>query len=184
MKKLLLAAAIVVGASATVTPLLTQQIEASAKTYDMSPAFAKALKKGTMPRLNGKVGMKYKTLKQKEPKGHAFISDRFNFYELNDQSQSRDLYGFKDYEKIAPSHKVTIIMRTYDYLISSSSVEKHFGKPYKAIDMDNKKVNSYVYKAGKYYVLVLPDKKLNSTDIYVGTKFAILNSMLYKKIYR
>lgn len=184
MKKLLLAAAIAVGGTTISTSFTGQPIEASAKSYDMSPAFAKDLRNGTMPRLKGKVGMTYKTLKKKEAKGFGFISDRFNFYELKDHSQSRDLYVFYPNDGMYSSDKVIGIFRHYDYLISSKSVKKYFGKPYKAIYDDGKSGNSHVYKAGKYYVLVFPDKRSNSTEVSVGTKYAIMNNMLYQKIYR
>ena len=184
MKKLWLAATIAMSGSVIVNPIVGQQIEASAKSYDMSANFAKDLRHGTMPRLNGKVGMTYKTVKKKEPKGKAFISDRFNFYELKDATKSRDLYGFSPKDKMLNSDKVTIILRSYDYLISSKSVEKHFGKPYKAIDSNDEVTNSYVYKTGKYYTLVFPDKRSGTTEVYVGTKSAILDSMVYQKIFR
>lgn len=186
MKKILLAVSIAVGITIVGSSISQQHLEASAKSYDMSPTFAKALKNGTMPRLKGKVGMTYKILKQKEPKGHVFISDRFNFYELNNQSQSRDLYAFDPNDRISSSDKVTAILRSYNYLISSKSVEKYFGKPYKAIGYDGKVENSYVYKSkdSKYYILVFPDKRDNNTDVYVGKKAAILDTMLYQKIYR
>lgn len=84
MKKLLLATAIILGASTAISSVSGQHLEASAKSYDMSPAFAKDLKNGTMPRLKGKVGMNYKMLKKRE-KGHEFPSDLFNFYQTNNQ---------------------------------------------------------------------------------------------------
>lgn len=183
MKKLLLATAIILGASTAISSVSGQHLEASAKSYDMSPTFAKDLKNGTMPRLKGKVGMTYKTLKKRE-KGHAFPSDLFNFYQTNNQ----DLYGFNvskyesEHNPILKNQKVKIIIRHYNYQISESSVRKYFGSSYRGRDEAGRDVKANIYKAGKYYVYFLSGK--GSTFICVGTKAAIQKESWIYGIYK
>ena len=181
MKKLLLVTALTVGASAAFTSLPAQQIEASAKAYDMKSSFAKELKNGTMPYLKGKVGMTYSKLKKKE-RGFESPSDLFNFY----QTPNQDLYGFEiknaHSEKIVGNQKVQIISRMYDYKISESSVKKYFGKSYRGKGEDGKDVKANIYKAGKYYVYFVSSSEY--TSISVGTKKAIQREAWIKGLYK
>lgn len=182
MKKLWLAATIALSASATFVTSPSTVHTASAKAYDMKPTFAKDLRNGTMPRLHGKVGMTYSTLKKKE-KGYAFPSDMWNLY----QTPNEDLYGFEPKmthpETISGAQKVKIIMRSYNYQITESSVKKYFGASYRGQSTENgRDEKAHIYKAGNYYVYFISHK--NYTSISVGTKKAIQQYAWIKNIYK
>lgn len=64
-------------------------------------------------------------------------------------------------------------MRTYDYLISEKSVQKHFGKLIK------KNIYGSIYKVGKYCVLFSTHTTFSiDRDIEIGTKKAIVTMSL------
>lgn len=170
LKKLLLAATFAFGATTAIQATTTPTIEASAKSYAMSNAFAKDLRNGTMPRAKGKVGMKFTTLSKYYPNKKFTRSDTLYHYHANDE----DTYvffanggGFKK------SQKTVMIYRTYDYVISKSSLQKHFGKPVLAKNMFGEPEKYHhiydIYKAGKYYVEISTWK--GRSTISVGTKY-------------
>lgn len=169
MKKLLLATAIALGTSTVSGMVSTTQIEASAKSYDMKSSFAETLKKGGLPRTKGKIGMTYKTLKKVVPKKTEYKADSYVYIAKNDDR------FFLNYntalEKPKNTNKVVALNREYNYLISSSSVKKQLGKPYRGKSTDNgKDVNTHIYKAGKNYVFIYADKKTNTTTLYMGKR--------------
>ena len=195
MKKLLLASAIAFGISSAVVALPVAQIEAKAKEYDMKPNLANALKNGTLPWANGKVGMTYKTLKKLETVEQEYVAethyyvnskkydDRYAFW-MNYKKWEKN--GFQSYKPNA-TDKISYIERQYDYLISKKSVEKYFGKPYKGIPYEptgkkQKWVTTGIYKVGKYYLSFTPYKKI--TMITVGDKDSVMLIEGVKKIYR
>lgn len=183
MKKLLLAAAIALGTSTVSGMVSTTQIEASAKSHDMTPSFAKALKKGELPKTKGKIGMTYKTLKKVVPKKKEYAADSYVYIAKND-----DMF-YLNYNttlgKPKNTNKVVALHREYNYLISSSSVKKQLGTPYRGKSTDNgKDVNTHIYKAGKNYVFIYADKKTNTTTLYMGKRDLIESIVGVQNTYR
>lgn len=177
MKKLLLAAAIAVGGTTVVSELSGQTVEAQAKEKTMSKSFANQLKKGTLPDAKGKVNMKFSTLEKKykrNPNGSGRAGEFWSYdVEMNYKGVLAESYAFY-YTDTTENSKVAKIMRTYDYLISEKSVQKHFGKPIK------KNIYGSIYKVGKYYMLFSTHTTFSiDTDIEIGTKKAIVK-MAYK----
>lgn len=169
MKKWIVSAAIVFGLSAVSAEVIPNgSVEAQAKSYNMSEKFAKNLRKGTLPRTSGKIGMTYKTLIKKE-KGKAIIDGDPPVY----RTKIGDDFLFNKFakNKIPKDAKVKGIFRVYDYKISSKSVKKHFGKSYKAYNQSGKKVPIHVYKTGKYYTHIEVYK--GKTYVDIGTKSTI-----------
>ncbi|MBM7701094.1 hypothetical protein [Kurthia huakuii] len=182
MKKLLLSAALAVGVSTAMTLLPSQQLEASAKSYDMKSSFAQALKKGTLPNSKGKVGETFSSLHKKAKGTYMNMGDPA-YYKAKDE----DSYNFDfppnylgDY--IPKNATVNSIGRWYNYKISKSSVEKYFGKAYKGYDERGKKVNTYIYKTGKYYTYVKVNYK--STEVIVGTKMGVCSVTWVDNLYK
>lgn len=199
MKKWVLAFGITFGMSIGAVTLPTAHVEAQAKEYDMKPNLVNALKKGTLPWANGKVGMTYKALKKVEKNEKEHIGDPY-YYVTSKKYDDRYAFwmdyrkwekvGFKSY-KPYPTDKVSYIERQYDYLISKKSVEKYFGKPYKGIPYEptgkkQKWVTTGIYKAGKYYLSFTPynDQYNKITMITVGDKNSVMLIEGVKKIYR
>lgn len=169
MKKILLAATIAFGATAAIQATSTPTIEANAKTYAMSNAFAKDLRNGTMPRAKIKVGSTFNTLKKKYPNRKFSESESFFHYSVN----SQDSFAFiRNGSYVKNNQKVAVFYRSYDYAISKSSIEKHFGKPVLAKPIWGEPGEGYsrgsIYKAGKYYVDFHTYN--GKTSILVGTK--------------
>lgn len=170
MKKLLLAASIVFGGSALLTALPETSLQAEAKEYQMKSNLAKSLKKGTFPGAKGKVGSLKKNLKIKNRNGYWYDPV------LKQGTLWEDTYTFNS-PNITSNSKVTIIERSYGYLISNASIRKYLGKELKwsgSMSSFDRSRTSF-YKAGKYYLYVY--KFSSTSDIYTtiatGTKNAI-----------
>ncbi|WP_010289128.1 hypothetical protein [Kurthia massiliensis] len=176
MKKLLLAATLAFGATTAIQATTTPTIEASAKSYAMSNAFAKDLRNGTMPRAKIKVGSTFSTLKKKYPNRKFGESESFFHYRVN----SEDSFAFmRNGSYVKNNDKVVVFYRTYDYLISKSSIQKHFGKPVLSKPLWDFEGEGYsrgsIYKAGKYYIDYSTFN--GKTSLLVGTKIGVgLNS--------
>lgn len=182
MKKLVLAATIAVSLTTICSNFNDQQIKASAKSYDMKSSFAQALKKGTLPKAKGKVGETFGSL-HKKTKGIYMNMGDPSYYKAKDG----DSYNFNfpsNYlgNAIPKNATVNSIDRWYNYKISKSSVEKYFGKPYKGYDDRGKKVNTYIYKTGKYYTYVKSGS--NNTEVIVGTKLGVCDVTWVGKLYK
>lgn len=142
-------------------------LDAAAKTKTISTSLVKALKKGKLPNIQAKVGDKSSVV-QKKVKGQFVHPGDFVLYE----AINGDTYMFTDVlfgEKVA---KVATISRMYNYKITTRSIEKYFGKSYKGYNEANKKVNTYIYKTGKYYTHIRSYKD-GTTNVMVGTKKSV-----------
>lgn len=188
MKKLLLAAAIAVGASTVSLSLHEQQIEAQAKDAELSANFVKSLKKGTLPRAKGKVGMTYSAFLKKGPKIQSKygkqVIDKSAVTNLNDV----DYYSFN--KKVSSKAKINKISRNYNYFISYKSVVKNFGKPLRGRTNYGTVETTNIYKAGKYYFYYNVYQYGASdevTEISIGTKSTMMKhetSTTYVDLFR
>lgn len=183
MKKILLATSIIFGAGAISGMIAAPQIEASAKSYDMKPSFAQSLKKGELPNTKGKIGMTYKQLKKVVPKKTEYAAEKYVY-----MAKNKDMFYLNYNEKLGKpknTNTVVAVNREYTYLISSSSVKKQLGKPYRGKSMGNgKDVNTHIYKAGKNYVYIYADKKTNTTSLYMGNRDLIQSIVGVFDLYR
>lgn len=172
MKKFLLASALVLGISTGSVALTDTEINAQAKSYDMKPRLATALKQGTFPNEKGKVGMTYNTLAKKVSFGEMDFSGNILYFY---PKKSYDGYTF-DKKSFSGKSKVQSVKRSYDYFISKSSFKKYFGKPIKSANVGYG-LGMYVYKAGKYYVSLelYSEDYYNTTFVIVGTKKHIMH---------
>ncbi|WP_010291217.1 hypothetical protein [Kurthia massiliensis] len=197
MKKLLIAASLALGISATSSFSSSVALTAHAEeAANLSPRFVKALKNGTIPRAKGKVGMTYKTFTKKGP----IIKDKYgnSLREFSVKNSLTDEDGYSFNKKITPNAKITSISRAFNYVISYDSIEKNFGKPYKGVCSGSSyRQETNIHKAGKYYfsyyVAGAGSAKANSWDhdttyITVGTKKELMKDIYmgcsYKKLYR
>lgn len=168
MKKLLLASALVLGLSTSATAFQPPQIEAQAKEYAMKSSFAASLKKGTMPYAKGKLGMSYRTLKQKAKKQKMWYEDGLVYYAHERAKNDPDIYIF-DEDYFSNSSKVLMMGRQYDYLISTASIQKYFGKGEKLNSTDR------FYMSGKYYLIVSKNTSTRKTLVFLGLSDAIFD---------
>lgn len=183
MKKILLAASIVLGASTITGMIAAPQMDVSAKTTEMSASFAKKLKEGGLPNTKGKIGMTYKTLKKVVPKKKEYAADKYVY-----MAKNKDMFYLNYNEKLRkPKNTNTVVAlnREYSNLISSSSVKKQLGKPYRGKSIEGgKDVGTHIYKAGKNYVYIYADKKSNTTSLYMGKRDLIQMLAGVSDIYR
>ena len=186
MKKILLASSLILGISSFAAVVPVSELTASAKTYDMSANLANHIKKGTFPRLKGKVGDSFSYVEKLNPR--ATWSKGSEHHSLDLPREKLSFTSFLDY-KWNDGPQVDSIARDYTYVISEKSLRKYFGKPYKGINWDGKKVkNSHIYKAGKYYVFFSERNYMGSKNniswICVGMKESAIFYSSVRKIYR
>lgn len=183
MKKLLLASSLIFGVSGLVAVAPVAELTASAKTYDMSANLANHIKKGTFPGLKGKMGDSFNHVEKLNPR--ATWSKGTDHHSLDLPKEQFSMTSFLDY-KWNNSYKVDAVTRSYTYTISEKSVRKYFGKPYKGIDWNGKRVaNSHVYKAGKYYMFFSESSSYSKNSwIVVGKKVSAVYYSPVQKIYR
>lgn len=180
MKKIILAAALVVGSVSSPTFVGTEQpIEAQAKTKDMASTIEKSLKKGSLPKAKMKLGTPYKTA-LKKVKNREW-SDYVGFYPKNASTYGTpgyyfDAYGTADLKSTSP---VVAIAATYNYYFSDKSVNR-FGKIVKrssdALTVDT------IHRVGKYQVLIQRNKKHHFTLVSVelaDKKFKYVSKPLF-----
>lgn len=170
MKKLLLAASIILTGTIATT-FSSHSLTAEAKVHSLNNTIAKNIKKGTFPHANGKIGTVRKNLKLKK-QGNTFYSRS-----IPKTALWEDEYLFNT-SKVTSKSKVTLVSRTYGYLISGNTIEKKVGKELRSYSPTNSVdyARTSFYKAGKYYLGVY--NFTSSSDTYtwmaVGTKKAIM----------
>lgn len=179
MKKILLAAVLAFSAATGIGSLISQNMEASAKTHAIKASLVKNLKKGTLPNASGKIGDTYTSV-HKKAKGAYMNAGDPPFY----SAKNGDNYSFYEEDPIYSPKKAKVgsISRWYDYKISQKSIEKHFGKAYKGYENGEKVKNTHVYKTGKYYTYIEIIK--TRTLVIVGTKSGVSDQTFLTDFHR
>lgn len=180
MKKIFLAAIVALGTTTIMNNLPNQQLQASAKAYDMKPSFAKTLKKGTLPRAVGKIGMTYGALKVKAPYGEEIwpmtiygipIYSTPNQTNTKNNAAKEDSYGF---------YNSKFYNKYFEYKVYDENIELT-GKPKKFKLSNNEKID-YIDRRYNYVISEKSIRKYFGKELKVKDRFGeiIKDTDIYK----